>query len=166
MADQIRSSISHTLGSAIYDGFAAAFSGKGLGGIFKSFGKTILGGLGQIISEQGMIYLEYSGIMQAFTPLLGNPFTAGFAGAAIGAALIALGAALGAAAQGGGHSHSAASIPRPAEITNIKLTATSVADQARYDPQGRIHQTIIGPGDPVAFRQIQQGLDNNNRRGG
>jgi hypothetical protein len=102
MADQIRSSISHTLGSAIYDGFAAAFSGKGLGGIFKAFGKTILGGLGQIISDQGMIYLEYSGIMQAFTPLLGNPFTAGFAGAAIGAALIALGAALGAAAREAG----------------------------------------------------------------
>jgi hypothetical protein len=32
--------------------------------------------------------------MQALTPLLGNPFTAGFAGAAIGTALIALGAAL------------------------------------------------------------------------
>ena len=166
MADQIRGSISHTLGSAIYDGFASAFSGKGLGGIFKSFGKTLLAGLGSIISEQGQVYLEYSGIMQAFTPLLGNPFTAGFAGAAIGAALIALGAALGAAAQGGGRSHASATVPRPAEITNIKLTATSVADQARYNPQGAVQMTVIGPGDPVAFRQIQQGLDNNARRGG
>jgi hypothetical protein len=165
MADTVRSSITHTLGSALYDGFAAAFSGKGLGGIFKSFGKTLLSGLGQIISEQGMIYLEYSGIMQAFTPLLGNPFTAGFAGAAIGAALIALGAALGAAAGGRGHGGANASVPRPSEITNIKLTATSVADQARYDPNRQINQmTVIGPGDPVAFRQIQQGLDNHARR--
>jgi hypothetical protein len=82
MADQIRGSIVQTLGNAIYEGFKSAFSGKGIGGLLKGFGKTLMGGLGQIISDQGMLYLEYSGIMQAFTPLLGNPFTAGFAGAA------------------------------------------------------------------------------------
>lgn len=164
MADQIRGSISHTLGSAIYEGFRSAFSGKGLSGIFKGFGKTLMQGLGQLISDQGMLYLEYSGIMQAFTPLLGNPFTAGYAGAAIGAALLALGAALGAAASGGGGGSAHASIPRPAEITNIKLTATSVADQARYEVKTPIAMTVIGPGDPVAFRQIQEGLDNHGRR--
>lgn len=164
MADQVRNKLSSTLGNAIYEGFKTAFSGKGLGGILKGFGKTLMGGLGQIISDQGMLYLEYSGIMQAFTPLLGNPFTAGFAGAAIGAALIALGAALGAAASGGGGGHTSASIPRPPEITNIKLTATSVADQARYDPKSPTHMTVIGPGDATAFRQIQQGLDNHARR--
>lgn len=163
IAQTIKRGFAQTLGDAIYAGFSAAFTGKGLGGIFKSFAKTVLAGVGQIFTQLGQTYLEYGGIMQALAGLLPNPFTAGYAGLAIGAALVAMGAALGAVATGGSHS-SASVIPRPSEITNIKLTATSVADQARYDTQSRINMTVIGPNDAAAFRAIQQGLDNHARR--
>jgi hypothetical protein len=160
----IRTGLADTLSKSIYDGFSAAFSGKGLGGIFKAFGKTVLAGLGSIFGELGQTYIRYGIMMSALGDALWNPFTSGPAAIAIGAALIALSAALGATAHGSGGGGSSPNFTaRVAEVTNVKLVATSVADQARYDPRG-MNMTVIGPGDPVAFRQIQQGLDNHGRR--
>jgi hypothetical protein len=165
MADKIKGAINHTLGDAINAGFQAAFSGKGLGGIFKAFGKTVLSHIGSMIVEQGQTYLKFGAILQPLVPHLFNPITSAWASTAIGVALIGLGSALGALGSGGGGGGGGfAAVPRPAEITNLKLVATGVADAARIAPRGAVNMTVIGPGDPAAFRQIQQGLDNHARR--
>ncbi|HWL41022.1 MAG TPA: hypothetical protein VNO75_12375 [Gemmatimonadaceae bacterium] len=164
----VRTGFATTLGDAIYQGFRAGFSGKGIGGVIKSFGKTVLSGVGGIFTQLGQTYLMYGSIMQSLAALLPNPFTAGYAGLAIGAALVAMGAALGAVAEGGGGGRGAPSPgsfnPRVDDVTRIRLTATSVADQARYEAKAPVHFTIIGPNDAAAFRQIRQGLDLHDRR--
>jgi hypothetical protein len=165
IGDTIRGGLAHTLGDAIFAGFSAGFSGKGLGGIFKALGKSVLAGIGGIFGQLGQIWLTYGATMFKWSNALWNPATSGIAALAIGALLIAMSAALGAAGSGGGGGGGPGAVAsRPAEITNIKLTATSVADAARLEPQARIHQTIIGPNDPAAFREIQRGLDNHARR--
>jgi hypothetical protein len=161
----LRHKIAATLGTAIYDGFSAAFSGKGLSGVFKAFSKTVLSGIGGIFTQQGAIYLEYAAVLAGFTPHLFNPVTSAWAAAGIGVALVAMGAALGALGTGGSHGASGASIPRPAEITNIKLTPTSVADQARYDPNRQINNfNIIGTNDPKAQRELADMVEKGSRR--
>lgn len=89
---------SNVLGSAIGDAFSAAFNGDGIGGVISSFGRTMLAGVGSIFVQLGQTYLSYGTIMKGLAKFLTNPFTAGFAGVAIGAALIAMGTALGAVA--------------------------------------------------------------------
>lgn len=170
IAGTIRFGFANTLGDAIYAGFKAGFSGKGIGGVMKAFGKTVLAGIGSVFTQLGQTYLLYGGIMEGLSHLLKNPFTAGYAGLAIGAALIALGGALGAVGGegGGGRGGAAAGAyasGRPAEITNIKLTATSVADQARYDTSRNFYNVnIIGTNDPKAQREMKELLANGERR--
>jgi hypothetical protein len=94
LAAHTQQRLGSSLADALATGITAGFAGGGVKGAFAAAGRTLLAGLGGIFIDLGKTYLEYSGIMQALTPLLGNPFTAGFAGAAIGTALIALGAAL------------------------------------------------------------------------
>lgn len=94
LAQRTQNHLGSSLARALATGITAGFSGGGVTGAFHAAGRTLLAGLGGIFIDLGQTYLEYSGIMEALTPLLGNPFTAGFAGAAIGAALIGLGAAL------------------------------------------------------------------------
>lgn len=169
IARTVRGGLATTLGEAIYQGFSAAFSGKGLSGMFKSFGKTVLAGIGQIFGQLGQIWLVYGLTMFKLGAFLWNPATAGWAALAIGASLIAMSAALGAAGNSGGGAGGGIGggsyVARPDEITNIKLTATSVADQARYDPNARGNQfIIIGTNDPRAQRELADMVAKGGRR--
>lgn len=102
MRETVQSGIATTFGDAVYNGFYAAFSGEGISGLLKNFGKTVLSGLGSIFSQMGKQMILASGIFTAIGAAMTNPFTAGPALALFGAALVALGAAMGAIAQGRG----------------------------------------------------------------
>lgn len=105
--EEIRATIANdtTLSEAIYTSFSAAFSGEGLGGLFKNFGSIILSGLGDIIASMGRSILAFSQLMSKFAAaVVTNPIFAGPIGIAAGIAMIALGGALGGIARGGGSS--------------------------------------------------------------
>lgn len=168
--NSIATMFAQTLGDGIYNAFAAAFNGEGLGGIFAAFGKTVLAGIGEIFTMMGQQYLTYGIIMSGLVPSLTNPFTAGPAAIAIGAALIALGSALGAVAKGGGGSsgHSAGGFrdrSNTQEIVRLKFV-----DRPGYannlSPMQPLQFNIIGPKDPKAQRAIEQIVSNQQRRKG
>lgn len=158
IAATVRGGLASTLGDAVFQGFSSAFSGKGLGGLFKSFGKTVLAGIGGIFGQLGHIWLAYGLTMFKLGKWLWTPHTAGWAALGIGAALMAMSAALGAAGSsggaigGGGGGGPSSAVP---EITNIKLTPTSVADAARLEPRTGNTYVIIGQDDPAAQRMLR-----------
>jgi hypothetical protein len=97
-AELIQTEFAQTLGDAIGNAFEVAFrTGDPLKAI-QAFGTAMLAGVGSIFVQLGQTYLKYGAIMKALAKLLPNPFTAGWAAAAIGVALIALGKALNAVA--------------------------------------------------------------------
>jgi len=171
MAPGIQSAVQQTFGSAIEDGFMAAFSGKNP---LKAFGKTILAGLGKIFMDMGVQLIGFGKIMTALQKFLLNPLTAGPAAVAAGIALLALGAALASIAGGGGGGGGGGGssfggvgeVNAPARITNITIGASGTSKTAAgLAPQQPIHFTVIGPGDPQAQRAIVETLDNARRRG-
>lgn len=157
---------------AIEKTMTTAFAkGGNIGSAMKAFGDTIAAGLGQMLVQQGELYLEYGGIMQGLSALLGNPFTAGPAGIAIGLALIALGSALGALASGGGGSGGGGSSSRGAPPSPVSFTGSlgstgtnSAANAGGITPVQPVSVTVIGPNDPSAQRQILQLISNGQRR--
>lgn len=97
--EHIIESATRTIGDALFDGFASAFSGEGVSGLLRNFGATMLDGLGQIFSDTGRQLIGFGQIMQRLQAWLVNPLTAGPAAIAAGAALIALGGTLSGIAQ-------------------------------------------------------------------
>lgn len=166
----IRQGIAQTLGDAVYNGFAAAFNGEGLGGVFKAFGKTILAGVGSILTDLGKTWLEYGILMTTLGAALWNPFTSGPAAIAIGAALIALGGALGAVAHGGGGRGTAQAgafrePSRTEDITRYKfIDRNGTMMTSGLNPKTPINVTIIGPNDPSAQRMITDLITKASRR--
>lgn len=173
-ADQMRQVIASTFGSAIVDGFRAAFSGKGIGGAFKALGKSILQGLGSIFIQMGEKMVAASALMQAFQKALasfipGGGLVAGLALIALGAGMSAMGGSSvggGGGAAGGGYGAYGAS--RTDDITKIRLMPGYGADQG-----GKVtamsptvnNFTVIGQNDPVAQRQIVEMVTRGQRRG-
>lgn len=156
-------SLAQTLGDGIYEAFAAAFNGEGLGGIFKAFGKTVLAGIGQIFTMMGQAYIEYGVIMSGLVPTLSNPFTAGPTALAIGALLVALGGALGAISKGAGRGTAGAGAFRePHSVTNDVVRIKFVnrdGSAADLVPRTPVHFTIIGENDPKAQRMLSNMVD-------
>jgi len=154
------------LGDAITEGFAAAFSGKGIGGAFKGFGDSILGAIGGIFEKQGEAMIAASGIFDALLPALSNPFTSGPALFAAGAALVALGATLSAishgAGSGGAGGGTGGGYTQPTSTQGYAVVAPyqpapgATATTKGMTPSGPVvvNATIIGPDDPQAQRQI------------
>ncbi len=169
ISEIIQGGFAQTLGDAIYNAFAAAFNGEGVGGILKAFGKTILAGVGQMFTQLGMVYLEYGVLMQSLGALLPNPFTAGPAGIAIGAALIAMGGALGAVAKGGaGRGTAQAGAFRDNNSANNVVRLKFVDRQGNpmdgVTPKAPIYNTFIGVNDPAAQRALREMYDKGGRR--
>lgn len=165
-SDRIKTTITQgfgqTLGDGIYNAFAAAFNGEGLGGILAAFGKTVLAGVGQVFTQLGQTYLEYGSLMQSLSALLPNPFTAGPAGIAIGAALIAMGSALGAVAHGGGGRGTAraGAFREPSVPTTVFKFVNRDGSAANLVPLRPIHiGPVIGVNDPKAQRALADMVD-------
>jgi hypothetical protein len=126
MADLVMS-IGQSIGSALGDGFTAAFSKSGDQNFFEAFGKSLLASLGNIVMQLGSSMLTYGLIASTFSSLLAfTPFAGITAGAgasiAAGIGLIALGAGMGAIAgggkgggAGGGGGSSKTAAPKPDE---------------------------------------------------
>lgn len=135
-------------GATFADAIGAAFAGLGSGaGFFKSFGNTILQGLGSIFTQMGKALLVYGATMMGLLPALLNPFTSGPAALAAGAALIALGGLLGGIASGrgsatGGGGRSASSVSAAA------LGPTQVSLGPRAAPIGSQGYTVQGVSMP------------------
>jgi hypothetical protein len=168
VAGTIQSGLASTLGDAIYNGFAAAFSGEGLGSIFEGLLKTVLAGVGQMFTQLGMVYLEYGVLMQSLSTLLPNPFTAGPAGIAIGAALIAMGAALGAVASGGGGRGTATAGAFRERGGTTDIVRLKFVDRPgmndRMEPLQPVVYNAYGPNDPKTQRWIKETFTKGARR--
>lgn len=98
-SQEIIESAGRTIGDALFDSFASAFSGEGISGLIRNFGATMLEGLGSIFSDTGKQLIGFGQIMQRLQVWLSNPLTAGPAAVAAGVALVALGGALSGIAQ-------------------------------------------------------------------
>jgi hypothetical protein len=161
--------LGQTLADGIYNAFAAAFNGEGIGGVFKAFGKTVLAGIGQIFTMMGQAYLEYGIIMSGLVPTLSNPFTAGPTAIAIGALLTALGAALGAIGKGSGRgTASAGAFREPGAVTSDVVRLKFVdrpGSNSILNPRENVTFNVFGPNDPTAQRAIVDTLKNATRRG-
>lgn len=163
----IEQSAAGSLGGAIAAGFQAAFSGEGIVGGIKAFGRTILSSLGGLFMQMGETYLMYGGIMQGLAALLPNPFTAGAAGLAIGAALMALGGALqGVAGGGGGRGGGGfgggigATAASAQVIDRGYINPGNPFSAANLQPRQPVNVTVIGADDRRAQRQIVDLISN------
>jgi hypothetical protein len=156
------------IASTMADTLGSAFSG-GLGAALKTAEK----GLGQIFSSMGKNMLLASAPLKALSAAMHNPITGGWAMAAAGLILMALGATLGAIANGGagasgGSSYSVAgagTATNAAQITNIQLNANSAGIGSSVKPAPVVHATFIGPNDPTIHGPIIQLINEATGRG-
>lgn len=80
------------IGDALVNGFSRAFSGEGLGGLFKGFGSSILSSLGGFFIELGTHLIKFGTLMESLKNSLTSWAGAGIGSVAVGVGLIALGA--------------------------------------------------------------------------
>jgi hypothetical protein len=173
LAQQMRENITSIFGDAITEGFAAAFSGKGIGGAFKALGRTILSGLGQIFMSMGQKMVAASALMQAFQAAIASFFPG--AGLIAGIALMALGGAMmGAGGRAGGvgggtagTGYGGGSNNAQEEITRVRLMPSWAGDGANVGqrPNVTVNATIVGTQDPRAQRDFMELIHNAERRG-
>jgi len=174
MADVIESGLEQTLGDAIANGLEAAFDTGSLKGFFEEFGKTLLAGFGDILVRLGKILIQYGITMEALRPFLMNIFTAGPAAIAAGVALIALGSAFSAISSGGGGvsrgTAAAGAFREPSfgpQMADVSRQTINMGAAPTIQPQPSVvfQNTIIGPDDPTAQRQLTDLLVKAQRRG-
>lgn len=168
MGVMIQQGLSQTLGDAIFNGFTAAFNGEGIGGILKEFGKTILAGIGSIMTQMGQTWLSYGILMTGLGQALWNPFTSGPAAIAIGAALTALGAALGAVAHGTGRGTAASGAFRESRNGTQEIVKLKFVDRPGYGtplvPSVPNQFVFIGANDPKLQREFKNIAEKAGRR--
>jgi TP901 family phage tail tape measure protein len=177
MGDAIESGLEQTLGDAIANGLEAAFDTGNLMSFFEHFGKTLLAGFGDILVQLGQILIQYGITMEALRPFLMNIFTAGPAAIAAGVALIALGSAFTSisSSSGGGVGRgtaTAGAFREPSygfsqQQSDVSRRTISMGAPPAVQPQQPINffNTIIGPDDPIAQRQITELVVKAQRRG-
>ena len=176
MADVIESGLEQTLGDAIANGLTAAFDTGSLKSFFAEFGKTLLAGFGDILVQLGKILIQYGITMEALRPFLMNIFTAGPAAIAAGVALVALGSAFSSISSGGGGvgrgTATAGAFREPSygfsqQMTDATRQTVNMGSATTVQPQPTVnyYNTIIGPDDPSAQRQITELLVKAQRRG-
>jgi hypothetical protein len=165
------------LGAGIAAGFDVALSTKSIGQGFKALTGTILSSFGGMLVQFGTKALIASKAIQGMFKFL---FTPGPQSAIAAAAIIAIGAGLQAAGRGilSGTSGPAAPVSAgqfgyttAGQGGGITLPGISYAPTAaggmgsRVMAANPVNVTIIGPNDPTAQRQMQELIQNANRRG-
>jgi hypothetical protein len=161
--------VGSNIAGTIADSIGAGFSGG-----FKSALKTAEAGLGNIFSSMGKNMLLASAPLKALSAAMHNPITGGWAMAAAGLILMALGSTLGAIANGGGSggggssSYSVAgagTATNAAQITNITLSANAAAAGSKMTPVTPVQLTVIGSNDPTIHKPIIDLINNATGRG-
>jgi hypothetical protein len=131
------------LGMAVANGFASAIA-AGLQGknVFKSFGNTVLAGLGAVFSGMGQAMIAAALPLIKLIPFLSNPLTAGPALLAAGIVLTALGATLGGIAQGSGGGGGGGGSFSDSRDRATQITLTADGAGGTKAPKGSQAQTI------------------------
>lgn len=168
MGVTIQQGLSQTIGDAVFNGFTAAFNGEGIGGILKEFGKTVLAGIGNLMTQLGQTWLSYGVLMTGLGQALWNPFTSGPAAIAIGAGLVALGAALGSVAHGTGRGTAQSGAFRESQNgTNDAVRLKFVNRPNMLSNLSPVQPVIInayGPNDPKTQRWMLETFSKAQRR--
>lgn len=176
VSDAVDRHITGGIGDALVNGFSRAFSGEGLGGLFKGFGASILSSLGGFFIELGTHLIKFGTLMESLKKSLTSWLGAGIGSIAVGVGLIALGSlmsaggsALGSSPLGavyGGGGTGAGTRSLTDRVGSFSLNPQTL-DVTSLDRSGFVvvNQTIIGPGDPAAQRQISELTRKAARRG-
>ena len=167
--------LSGVLSSSMAAAFTEGFKGGGVAGAMEKFADMVLSGLGKLLVQLGEQYIAYGGIMDALSSLLYDPYTAGPAALAIGAALIALGSALGSVGTGGGGGGGGGGpvgspgtvhftgATTPTALPGGPNSATTTGNMKATGPViGNL--TLLGPNDPVLQRQLLETIAKANVR--
>lgn len=175
LKDLVEQSLGQSLGDTVYNAFAAAFSGKGITGLFETFGRTVLSSIGKLFVMMGQYMIAASGVFKGIAKALTNPLTSGWALAAYGVALIALGAGMGALATRGADKGStgAASVAATGgtyggyESTSQRMLfgTSSGTVAAGMTPRENVTVNLIGKDDPRAQRELLELIAGAQRRG-
>jgi hypothetical protein len=172
---QIQRLITQTA-SIVQKTMSAAFSGGGIGGTIKAFGKAMLGELGAIFVAMGEKMLMGAEIFAQLRVALANWMTAPWAIAAGGLLLVALGASMQAIAGGGGGGSGGGGGGSPffggptggnafgSGPTQLIFGQQTNEVAAGMTPKTPVNVTIIGPNDPVAQRGILELIQKANAR--
>jgi hypothetical protein len=155
-----------TVGQGILNVFSnMAQGGQAAKSAFANLGKTILGGLGNLISSFGAALVPFGELMNAFkAAMMADPVFGGAVAIGVGVALMALGATLGGIVAGGGASTSAGSfstnLGASSTITtlygNPGTTNPLTGLPSPTGPQQPIvvNATIVGANDTNAGKQL------------
>jgi hypothetical protein len=178
VSDQV-DMVSASIGEGLHRGFAMAFSGEGIAGLFKGFGATVISALGSMMVELGKHLVVFGSIMTDLRAKLTNFFTSGPAALAAGVALIALGSIMTAGAGkimgggraggggggygGGGYSGGRGMVDTTATYRYNPMTG----DMSSIKPGAPVHVTNynFGVNDPVFERKLSEATERAARRG-
>lgn len=176
VSDAVDRYITGGIGDALVNGFSRAFSGEGLGGLFKGFGASILSSLGGFFIELGTHLIKFGSLMEWLKRHLTSWLGAGIGSIAVGVGLIALGSLMSAggsalgssplsAVYGGGTGVGTRSLTDRVGSFSLNpqtLDVTSL-DRTNMRPVGPFY--IFGR-DATTERQITAAVKRELRRGG
>jgi tape measure domain-containing protein len=170
MGDQFAQILSAGIGNAFQ---ALAAKGGNIGDFFKSFGQTFLAGLGDMLIQAGTKGLAAAIAVNTMLQALFTP-----AGIAASLAVIALGGTLkgvasrmvttgqGAPVTAGGFGYTGMGGGGGITLPGVTYLPTAAGGMgSRVMAANPVNVTIIGPNDPTAQRQMQELIQNANRRG-
>jgi hypothetical protein len=177
LADRFRG-IGEELGQVLGAGISNAFQaltakGGNIGDAFKALGQTVLSGLGDMLIRVGTTALAAAIKVNAMLATLFTP-----TGIAAALAVIALGGALkgvasrmvttgqGAPVTAGGFGYTGMGGGGGITLPGVTYMPTAAGGMgSRVMAANPVNVTIIGPNDPTAQRQMQELIQNANRRG-
>jgi hypothetical protein len=169
--------LNQILGAGIANAFQALTArGGNIGDAFKALGQTILAGLGDMLIQLGTSLLPVAALLAKVRAALLSLNPAAMVAAAVG--LIAIGGMMkgaasrltptgaGAPVTSGGFGYTGMGGGGGITLPGISYAPTAAGGMgSRVMAANPVNVTIIGPNDPTAQRQMQELIQNANRRG-
>lgn len=165
--------IAGVVANGIEGAFSQMFKQGGLVKGMKALAATVLQGIGGILTRMGTAAIAASPIVKAIAAALMSLNGVGLLAAGVG--LVALGATMGAIGgrigeagftpASGANAYSGIAPGTPQGAVRFIFGENSATTAAGMTPKSATHVTLIGPNDPRAQRELQELLNNANRRG-
>jgi hypothetical protein len=176
-ARQMGRQLNQILGAGIANAFQALTArGGNIGDAFKALGQTILAGLGDMLIQLGTSLLPVAALLAKVRAALLSLNPAAMVAAAVG--LIAIGGMMkgaasrltptgaGAPVTSGGFGYTGMGGGGGITLPGVTYMPTAAGGMgSRVMAANPVNVTIIGPNDPTAQRQMQELIQNANRRG-
>jgi hypothetical protein len=176
-ARQMGRQLNQILGAGIANAFQALTArGGNIGDAFKALGQTILAGLGDMLIQLGTSLLPVAALLAKVRAALLSLNPAAMVAAAVG--LIAIGGMMkgaasrltptgaGAPITSGGFGYTGMGGGGGITLPGVTYLPTAAGGMgSRVMAANPVNVTIIGPNDPTAQRQMQELIQNANRRG-